>query len=65
MEQLELCGYCGHKPTISIYFSLRDQTIAYHIECPYCHHDEVVSSLKNEAIRKWNYLFPSLFHLND
>ena len=27
MAKLENCGYCGHKPYISIYFSLRDQEI--------------------------------------
>ena len=41
MEKLENCGYCGHKPYISIYFSLRDQEIIYHVECPFCHHIEV------------------------
>ena len=29
MEKLENCGYCGHKPYISIYFSLRDQEIIF------------------------------------
>lgn len=64
MEKLENCGYCGHcghKPYISIYFSLRDQEIIYHVECPFCHHIEITDIDKNEAINKWNYLYPSLF----
>lgn len=61
MEQLELCGYCGHKPTISVYFSLRDQTLAYHIECPYCHHDEVVSSLKMRQSENGTIYFLAFF----
>lgn len=49
------------KPYISIYFSLRDQEIIYHVECPFCHHIEITDIDKNEAINKWNYLYPSLF----
>lgn len=61
MNTLKTCGYCGHKPAVSTYFNLRTGDVSYHVECPYCHHNEVIASDQEEAINKWNYLFPTLF----
>jgi len=65
MKQLESCGFCGHKPSVSVYFSIRTGECTYYIECPCCHHDEVVAQTETEAINKWNYLYPSLFALSN
>lgn len=58
---MNTCGVCNNKGTLSIYFSLKDNTITYIIECPICGNTTKEHKTEQAAINEWEKMCPTLF----
>lgn len=58
---MNTCGVCNSKGSLITYFSLKDHSVFYVVECPVCGNKTNPRKSDTAAIKEWEKLCPTLF----